>query len=117
MLNERAVELGRIIGQSPEYQAVKRASDALKEDAATTALLQKMERLRADAQALINAGSHPPPAMEEELDRLLSEVQTNPTYQRLLVSNENFDKIMLQVNQWILEGIRKGSASPIITLG
>ena len=34
MLNERAVELGRLIGQSTEYQAVKRANAALNEEAA-----------------------------------------------------------------------------------
>ena len=55
--------------------------------------------------------------MEQELDRLLTEVQTNPTYQRVIVTNENFDKVMVQVNQWILDGMRKGAASPIITLG
>ena len=39
------------------------------------------------------------------------------TYQRVLVANENFDKVMVQVNQWILDGIKKGAASSIITLG
>ena len=34
MLNERATELGRLIGQSTEYQAVKRANAALNEDKA-----------------------------------------------------------------------------------
>ena len=29
MLSERAVELGRLIGQSSEYQAVKRANEAM----------------------------------------------------------------------------------------
>jgi hypothetical protein len=55
--------------------------------------------------------------MEQELDTLLGKVQTNPTYQRVLVSNENFDKVMVQVNQWILDGIKKGATSSIITLG
>lgn len=41
MLNERATELGRIIGQSAEYQAVKRANSALNEDKEAMALLQK----------------------------------------------------------------------------
>jgi cell fate (sporulation/competence/biofilm development) regulator YlbF (YheA/YmcA/DUF963 family) len=117
MLNERALELGRLIGQSSEYQAVKRANTALNEDKGAMALLQKMEGLRTAAQQLIERGEQPTPEMEQELDDLLSEVQTNPTYQRMVVSNENFDKIMVQVNQWILDGMRKGSASPIITLG
>jgi cell fate (sporulation/competence/biofilm development) regulator YlbF (YheA/YmcA/DUF963 family) len=117
MLSERALELGRLIGQSTEYQAVKRANTALNEDKAAMALLQKMEGLRTAAQQMIERGEQPTAEMEQELDDLLSEVQTNPTYQRMVVSNENFDKIMVQVNQWILDGMRKGSASPIITLG
>ncbi|MFI5310210.1 MAG: YlbF family regulator [Gemmatimonadales bacterium] len=117
MLNERAVELGRLIGQSAEYQAVKRANDSLNEDKAAMALLEKMEKLRRDAQHMIEKGGQPTSEMEQELDRLLGEVQTNATYQRVVVTNENFDKVMVQVNQWILEGIRKGATSSIITLG
>lgn len=117
MLSQRANELGRLIGQSPEYQAVKRANDALSGDAPAMALLDQMERLRTEAQHAIERGGAPTPEMEQELDALLGKVQTNPTYQRVIVANENFDKVMMQVNQWILEGIRKGSASPIITLG
>jgi hypothetical protein len=32
------------------------------------------------------------------------------------VSQENFEKLMMQVNAWISEGIKAGAASPIITL-
>ena len=117
MLSERSLELGRLIGQTLEYQAVKRANDSLNEDKAAMALLEKMEKLRLDAQRMIVKGTNPTPEMEQELDRLLGDVQTNPTYQRVLVANENFDKVMVQVNQWILEGIRKGATSSIITLG
>jgi hypothetical protein len=38
-------------------------------------------------------------------------------YQRAVAAQENFDKIMLRVNNWILDGIRKGATSSIITLG
>lgn len=117
MLNERALELGRLIGQTTEYQAVKRASDALSEDKEAMALLEKMERLRRDAQQALARGEQPTAEMEAELDALLSKVQVNPTYQRVIVANENFDKVMVNVNQWILDGIKKGATSSIITLG
>lgn len=117
MLNERAIDLGRLIGQTPEYQAVKRASDALNEDREAVTLLEKMERLRRDAQQLIARGEQPTAEMEAALDELLGQVQVNATYQRVIVANENFDKVMAQVNQWILDGIKKGAASSIITLG
>jgi cell fate (sporulation/competence/biofilm development) regulator YlbF (YheA/YmcA/DUF963 family) len=117
MIEDRARELGRLIGQSSEYQSVKRASDALNEDKETVSLLQRMEQLRIDAQRMLQRGERPGEAMEKQLDDLLNQVQGRATYQRLLVAQENFDKIMARANDWILEGIEKGAASPIITLG
>ncbi len=117
MLNERAAELGRLIGQTGEYQAVKRASDALNQDKEAVALLEKMEKLRREAQQVIARGGQPSAEMEEELDALLSTVQMNPSYQRVIVANENFDKVMAGVNESIMDGIKKGATSSIITLG
>lgn len=117
MIEDKAKDLGRLIGQSPEYQAVKRASDALNEDADTVKLLREMEQLRVDAQRMMQGGERPTPEMEKKLDDLLGQIQTRGTYQRVLVAQENFDKTMGRVNDWILEGIDKGAASPIITLG
>jgi cell fate (sporulation/competence/biofilm development) regulator YlbF (YheA/YmcA/DUF963 family) len=117
MLSEKAAELGRLIGQSAEYQALKRANDALGEDREVVAALQRMEALRQEAGTMIERGQNPTPEMEAELDALLSKVQVSALYQRLAVANENFDKVMLQVNQWIHDGIKKGATSSIITLG
>jgi cell fate (sporulation/competence/biofilm development) regulator YlbF (YheA/YmcA/DUF963 family) len=117
MIEDKAKDLGRLIGQSPEYQAVRRASDALNDDADTVKLLREMEQLRVDAQRMMQGGEHPTPEMEKRLDELLGQVQTRGTYQRVLVAQENFDKIMGRVNDWILEGIDKGASSSIITLG
>lgn len=116
MIEDKAKELGRLIGQSSEYQAVKRASDALDEDRDTVTLLRQMEQLRMDAQRMMQRGERPTPEMEKQLDDLLGQIQGRASYQRLLVAQENFDKIMGRVNDWILEGIEKGAASPIITL-
>jgi cell fate (sporulation/competence/biofilm development) regulator YlbF (YheA/YmcA/DUF963 family) len=76
-----------------------------------------MEQLRTDAQKMIARGERPTQDMERQLDELLGKVQMQPAYQRLLVAQENFDKLMGKVNDWILEGIEKGAASPIIMLG
>jgi cell fate (sporulation/competence/biofilm development) regulator YlbF (YheA/YmcA/DUF963 family) len=117
MIEDKAKDLGRLIGQSSEYQAVKRASDALNEDKDTLALLQKMEQLRVEAQRMMQRGERPTEAMEHDLDNLLGQIQGRQSYQRLLVAQENFDKTMGKVNDWILEGIEKGATSSIITLG
>jgi cell fate (sporulation/competence/biofilm development) regulator YlbF (YheA/YmcA/DUF963 family) len=116
MIEDKAKDLGRLIGQSNEYKEVKRAGDALNEDKETVGLLQKMEQLRVDAQRLLSRGERPTEAMEKDLDVLLGQIQGRATYQRLLVAQENFDKTMARVNDWILDGLEKGAASPIITL-
>jgi cell fate (sporulation/competence/biofilm development) regulator YlbF (YheA/YmcA/DUF963 family) len=117
MIEDKAKDLGRLIGQSTEYQAVKRASDGLNEDKDTVSLLNKMEQLRVDAQRMMQRGERPTEEMERQLDTLLSQIQGRSSYQRLLVAQENFDKVMGRVNDWILEGIEKGATSSIITLG
>ena len=43
MVEDKAKELGRLIGQSSEYQALKRSSEALNDDKAAVVLLQDME--------------------------------------------------------------------------
>jgi cell fate (sporulation/competence/biofilm development) regulator YlbF (YheA/YmcA/DUF963 family) len=116
-IEDKAKDLGRLIGQSSEYQALKRANDGLAQDQEALGVLRRMEQLRMDAHRMIEGGQRPTPEMEQELDGLLQKVQVNPTYQRLLVAQENFDKTMGKVNEWILEGIERGAASPIITLG
>ena len=117
MIEDKAKELGRLIGQSPEYQAVKRANDALGQDAPAVALLKKMEQLRMSAQDMLKRGERPTEEMEKELDTLLGQVQVQAVYQRLVSAQENFDKVMGRVNDWIVDGIEKGATSSIITLG
>ena len=116
MLEEKAKELGRIIGQSTEYQAVKRSSEALNGDRDAVTILQQMEKIRTDAQQMIQRGEEPTQEMEQQLDELLTKVQSNPIYQRAISAQENFDKVMYQVNNWIMDGMKKGATSSIITL-
>ena len=116
-LEERAKELGRLIGQSNEYQEVKRANDALNADRDAVAILKQMDKLRQEAQGMIERGEEPTPEMEQQLDTLLGKVQVSPVYQRAVVSQDNFDKTMQRVNQWIVEGMQTGAQSRIITLG
>jgi cell fate (sporulation/competence/biofilm development) regulator YlbF (YheA/YmcA/DUF963 family) len=116
MIDEKARELGRLIGQSPEYQAVKRASASLNGDRDALALIRRMEEIRMDAERMIARGEQPTAEMEQELDSLLMRVQGNTVYQQMVAAQENFDKMMARVNEVILDGIHKGATSSIITL-
>ena len=117
MLEDKAKELGRLIGQSAEYKAVKRANDELSANREAVTLLRDLEKLREDAQRMIARGEQPTEEMERQLDELLGKVQGNPVYQAVAVAQENFDKLMMRANEWILDGIKKGAQSSIITLG
>ena len=117
MIEEKGRDLGRHIGQSREYQELKRANEALGKDEAAVALLKQMEQLRMEAHKMMERGERPTPEMEKQLDGLLQKVQVQTAYQRLIAAQENFDKLMQKANDWILEGIEKGAASPIIMLG
>lgn len=114
MLETKAKDLGRTIGQSDEYKAVKRSSEALNADRDATVVLRQMEKIRQDAQTMIDRGEEPTTDMEQQLDALLQQVQTNPVYQSAISAQDNFDKLMLRVNQWIADGIRAGATSSII---
>ena len=114
MLESKAKDLGRTIGQSDEYKAVKRSSEALNNDRDATTVLRQMEKIRQDAQAMIDRGEEPTNEMEQHLDTLLQQVQGNSAYQAAISAQDNFDKLMLRVNQWIADGIRAGATSSII---
>ena len=116
MIDQKARELGRMIGQSDEYKALKRANDDLGADRDVVTKLRRLEEIRQLAAQMIERGQEPTPEMETELEGLLSQVQVTPVYQRAVAAQENFDKVMMQVNGWIVEGIKTGAASPIITL-
>ena len=116
MIEDKAKDLGRLIGQSSEYQAVKRRERHTQRGQGTVALLQKMEQLRRRA-AHDAAGRAAERRDGAPARRAAWRGPGSSMHQRLLVAQENFDKIMGRVNDWILEGIEKGATSSIITLG
>ena len=117
MIPEKARELGRLIGQSEEYSALKRAQSRVAE---TAELKDRLERLRQMANALeqkAEQGTQPSESEVAAYEQLLGTIQADPAYQGVVAAQANFDKLMLKVNDQILDGIARGAASPIITLG
>lgn len=114
---EKAQELGRLIGQSDEYKTLKRARQQLEE---VPELRQQMDRLQGVAETLERTamqGQEPPEDHVKEYETLLSTIQADTRYQGLVSAQANFDKLMLKVNEQMVDGMRKGADSPIITLG
>jgi cell fate (sporulation/competence/biofilm development) regulator YlbF (YheA/YmcA/DUF963 family) len=117
VIEEKAQDLGRLIGQTDEYKALKRASDRLRQDAECQRLLADMEKLAGEIEAAARAGTDPSAEQAERYDKSVQSIQVHPVYQQMAVAQANFEKLMAKVNARIYEGIQKGAASSIITLG
>lgn len=117
MIDEKAQDLGRLIGQTEEYKTLKRASERLKEDADCQRLLSDMERLAGEIEGAARLGKEPTPEQTDRYDTAVQSIQVSPVYQQMAAAQANFEKLMAKVNARIYEGIQKGAASPIITLG
>ncbi len=117
MIPEKAEDLGRHIGQTEEYKALKRAQERLQEARELAAQLHRLQGLAEQLDEAMERGEAPPEETRTAYEQALGQVQGDPVYQGMVAAQSNFDKLMARVNQHILDGIRKGAASPIITLG
>ncbi|MDP3909637.1 MAG: YlbF family regulator [Gemmatimonadales bacterium] len=117
MLDDKAEELGRLLGQTEEYKALRRATEAIREDKVVQQALQEAERLAQEIERVAQQGQEPTKEQVEKYDGTLQSVQGHPVYQQMVAAQSNFEKLMAKVNSRIYEGMKKGAASPIITLG
>jgi cell fate (sporulation/competence/biofilm development) regulator YlbF (YheA/YmcA/DUF963 family) len=116
VIDATAQQLGKLIGQGEEYRALMRAREGLDGDKELAEKLKRLEQLAAGLQQRVASGEEPDKAEAEEYDRLFGEVQSNISYQRLVAAQSNFDKVMHHVQEQILDGMRQGGESRIITL-
>jgi cell fate (sporulation/competence/biofilm development) regulator YlbF (YheA/YmcA/DUF963 family) len=114
---DKAQELGRLIGQSAEYQTLRRAEASLREDKDTVSKLDQIQTLARQVDHLVTAGQMPDQATAEAYETAVRELEMSPVGQAYVVARANFEKLMTRVNQQISDGMEKGSGSSIITLG
>jgi cell fate (sporulation/competence/biofilm development) regulator YlbF (YheA/YmcA/DUF963 family) len=114
---DKAQELGRQIGQSAEYQALRRSEASLREDKETVAKLDQIQTLARQVDHLVTAGQMPDQATAEAYESAVRDLEMSPVGQAYVVARANFEKLMTRVNQQISEGMEKGATSSIITLG
>jgi cell fate (sporulation/competence/biofilm development) regulator YlbF (YheA/YmcA/DUF963 family) len=114
VIEEKAIELGRVIGQTDEYKSVQLAREALDGISEIRAQTQRLETLAAKIEEHARQQQEPPEEVRSEYEGLMSSIQAHPKYQQLIAAQSNFDKLMLRVNEGILEGMKKGAESSII---
>ena len=114
---EKAEELGRLIGQTQEYKALRRAEGALRDDQDAQAKVELIQKLARQMDELVSQGQMPDQATAETYETAVRELEVSPTGQAYAVARANFEKVMIRVNQLIAQGMEKGATSSIITLG
>ena len=111
---EKAEELGRLIGQTDEYKALKRARERVADDREMTTTANRLSELERDVGMAIQRGEEPAEEVREEYERLASSLQSSPAYQGLVAAQSNLEKILGRVDERIAKGMEAGSQSRII---
>jgi len=114
---DKAEELGRLIGQTPEYKAMRRAEATLREDQEAQTKVELIQKLARQMDELVAGGQMPDQAAAEAYEQAVRELEVSPSGQAYAVARANFEKVMIRVNQMIAQGMEKGATSSIITLG
>ena len=116
MVDDKAQELGRLIGQTTEYQALRRAEQSLRDDPEAQKRLETISRLTREFDQMVAQGQTPDEARAQEYESTLHDFELSPVGQSYLVARTNVDKLMTRVNQMIADGMERGATSGIITL-
>jgi cell fate (sporulation/competence/biofilm development) regulator YlbF (YheA/YmcA/DUF963 family) len=111
---EKAREVGRLVAQSDEYKALKRANERLSDDRAAVAGINRLSELQEGIGAALQRGEEPGEAEREEYERVATTVQGSPAYQAFEAARTNFDRLMMRIDEEVAKGIEAGEQSRII---
>lgn len=111
---EKARDVGRLIAQSDEYKAFRRASQALSDDREAVTRLNRLQELEEKFTRSVQQGEEPPVEEQQEYEQLAGEVQAMSVYQAMAAGQANFDRLMMRVNEEMAKGIEAGEQSRII---
>ena len=113
-IHDMARELGGALARTDEYQAFRRAMDAIGDDRELTEIRNRLEGLEGLIEASLRAGKEPEDDVKKAYGEATEELQAMAGYQRLVAAQTNFEKVMYKVNQTVAEGIEQGAQSRII---
>ncbi len=113
-IEEMAKELGQALGRTEEYQAFKRAAEAVDDDRELAELKSAIQRLESELMTTLRAGQEPSDEDKDRYEALARDLQSKAAYQRLVATQANFDRILQRVNETISKGIEDGSQGRII---
>ena len=114
ILWEKAREIGRLVAQSDEYKALKRANERLADDREAVAGINRLTELQESIGRGVQRGEEPTAEERAEYERIATTLQASANYQAFESSRANFDRLMMRIDEEIAKGIEAGEQSRII---
>ncbi|HEU0052462.1 MAG TPA: YlbF family regulator [Longimicrobium sp.] len=114
LLWEKAREVGRLVSQSDEYKAFKRANERLADDRDAVAQINRLAELQDTIARALQRGEEPSAEEREEYEGVVGTVQGSGAYQGFESARANLDRLMMRVDEEIAKGIEAGEQSRII---
>jgi cell fate (sporulation/competence/biofilm development) regulator YlbF (YheA/YmcA/DUF963 family) len=111
---DRAREVGRLLSQTDEYKALKRANERLGDDRQAVTALNRLAQLEETIGRTLQRGEEPDEADRQAYESVAVELQGMPAYQAIVAAQSNFEKVMMRVNEEIGKGIEAGEKSRLI---
>jgi cell fate (sporulation/competence/biofilm development) regulator YlbF (YheA/YmcA/DUF963 family) len=113
-IRSKAREIGRLLAQTEEYRALRRANEGLGNDREAVDLINRIGDLQDRITEALRRGEEPGEDEQTEYERTAERLQGLSGYQKLVAAQSNFDRLMVQVNEEIGKGIEAGEQSRII---
>jgi len=118
VLEEKAEDLGRVLGPDRRIQGVApRDGRVCARTRPWQKVLAEAEGWRRRSSRSRNRGRTDQGAGRAIRQRAPKRGNPIRCIKQMVVAQSNFEKLMARINARIYEGIKKGAASPIITLG
>ncbi len=111
---ERARDVGRLVAQTDEYAALKRANARVADDRELVELLNGLEDLQEKMTRALSAGREPEEEDRTAYEGALERLQGSTVYQGIVAAQANFDRLMMRINEEIARGLEAGEQSRII---
>lgn len=111
---DMAKDLGAALARTDEYQALKRASEAVDQEREVVELRNRLHGLEEQIEASLRAGKEPGEDVAQAYQDAAEELQAKAVFQRFVAAQANFDKMMYKVNETMARGLQEGAQSRII---
>ncbi|SET09496.1 YlbF family regulator [Anaerobranca gottschalkii] len=107
MIKEKVMELAKLIKESEEFKAIKSAEARLKLDPQAQDLIKEFQILQHNILEKQYQGQQPDAEDIKKIQLLESQIGLNLTLKAVMEAQQNFEKLMTDVNETIAEELSK----------